>query len=82
MTRSSNVEPRFQARLFGGPADGCTVRLANLSARVAVHRNGAGALAGEVALADCPDVQADFVDIYELIEPIGPETPTYIPFKT
>jgi hypothetical protein len=78
MTTSSKTRRRFQARLFGGPADGCLVRLANLSARVAVYRNGAGASAKEPAFADHPAAEGGFVGYYELVEPLGPETPTYV----
>jgi hypothetical protein len=57
------------------------VQLRALSSEIAVYRNGAGASAEDPAFKESPEEIADFVGLYELVEPIGPETPVYISAK-
>lgn len=70
---------RFQAKLFGGQGDGATVRLSQLEPRISVYRNGgpAFAIAGHPASDEVNG--APLIGIYDLVGPIGPEVPIYVP---
>ena len=67
----------FRAQLFGGAGDGLRVDLQRLASTVVVYRNG-GRPFGLDEDASVPD-SAVTLGVYELVAPIGPETPTYVP---
>ena len=71
----------IRARLFGGIADGCTVELPTLSSEVFVHLDEQG----RAHAADPTDAQLAGREgggagstLYRLVNPAGPEEPTYV----
>jgi hypothetical protein len=67
-----------RAQLFRGRGDGLTVRLEALAPQITVFQNGgpAFAVAGRVAAGEHPE--AEMIGVYDLVEPLGPETPIYV----
>jgi len=69
---------RFRVQLFGGGADGCTIALAAMTPKIAVFRNGAQASARETKEPIEEAKEDAFAGFYELVEPVGSETPIYV----
>ena len=68
----------IRARLFGGIADGCTVELPTLSSEVFVHLDEQGrAHAADAEFAAQERGWAGST-LYRLVNPAGPEEPTYV----
>lgn len=69
---------RIRAQLLGGSAGGLTIELEDLPARISVYRNGGG----PVAVAGDPDASPHpghvLLGVYDLVGPVGPETPVYV----
>jgi hypothetical protein len=72
---------RFRAQLFGGRGNGLMIMLPQLSPTITVYRNG-----GE-PFVPCGDEHpsasagALLIGSYDLVEPVGPDTPVYIPSR-
>jgi hypothetical protein len=68
----------LRAELFGGRGGGMTIRLRVLDPQIAVFRNGGPPFA--LPPGDMPDAEshASYLGIYELVGPLGPETPVYV----
>jgi hypothetical protein len=56
-----------------------TVRLPRLEDRIKVFRNGGPAFG--LGVSDPEPAHAELVGVYELVGPVGPETPVYIPTR-
>lgn len=70
----SDGTPRFRAVLFGGEASGCIVELADFPPLIAVEL-----MDRDVVVVSVPTVVAGpMTNLYELVSPVGPETPTYV----
>jgi hypothetical protein len=65
-----------EAKLFGGVADGHTVELVDLSPEIAVFIDEAGTSAIDARLAERG--QGSPAGVYRLVNPHGPEVPTYV----
>ena len=68
---------RFRAQLFGGHGDGLIIELARLEPTIAVYRNGGAPFASDTVPE--PTGGARLLGNYELVGPVGPEIPVYIP---
>lgn len=76
-TTRTNSRGRFRARLFGGGGNGLVIQLSALAPRITVFQNGGPAFA--VAADDGAAVRdAHRLGGYELVGPLGPETPVYV----
>jgi hypothetical protein len=65
--------------LFGGNGDGLMIQLPRLDTRITVYRNGGPPFVVTDG-ADAPRLdEARVLGIYELVGPVGPETPVYVP---
>jgi hypothetical protein len=71
--------PRFRAQLFGGNGDGLVVDLPHLDATITVFRNGGPPFVLAADVEPGAEQDANLLGRYELVGPIGPETPVYIP---
>lgn len=69
----------FQARLFGGDGDGTTIWLDEFAPRISVYRNGGSAFGQPGDPAGDNADGAELIGIYDLVGPVGPETPIYVP---
>jgi hypothetical protein len=65
---------RFRAVLFGGEASGCTVELADFPPLIAVELTDRNVVVVSVPTV----VSGPMANLYELVSPVGPETPTYV----
>lgn len=64
-----------RAKLFGGVADGCSVELSSLSSEILVHVDEEGrAHAVDTSVGERPEPG---LSLYRLVNPTGPEEPTY-----
>jgi hypothetical protein len=68
---------RFRAQLFGGDASGLILELSALVPKITVFQNGGPAFA---LAADEGSAAGDARRLggYELVGPVGPETPVYV----
>lgn len=69
----SDGTTRFRAVLFGGEASGCTIELADLPQIIAVDLEDGGVVVSVPTVVSGP-----VSNLYELVGPVGPETPTYV----
>jgi hypothetical protein len=67
----------FRAQLFGGGASGLVIELSALLPRITVFQNGGPAFAVP-ADEGCAGGEARRLGGYELVGPVGPETPVYV----
>lgn len=70
-------ELKLRVQLLGGRAAGGTVTLTETAPTIHVFQNGGPpyAVPGD---AGAPDSERVALGTYELVGPIGPETPTYV----
>ena len=76
-TEAERSAGRFSARLFGGDASGALVELDELAPRISIYRNGGAPVAVE-GHQGAPGEEQMLLGTYELVEPVGPETPIYV----
>ena len=64
-----------RAKLLGGIADGCSVELSNLAPEILVHLDDQGrAHAAAASVTNRPEAGSS---LYRLVNPSGPDEPTY-----
>jgi hypothetical protein len=80
-TDATGGEARFRAQLFGGEGDGLIIGLEQLSSTITVYQNGGLPFAAEYQDEATAPADARRLGIYELVGPIGPDTPVYIPVR-
>jgi hypothetical protein len=68
----------LEAQLFGGRGDGLTIKVHGFAPQVTIFRNGGPpfAVSGVVEATDHPE--ATRLGVYELVGPVGPDTPVYV----
>jgi hypothetical protein len=67
----------FRAELLGGEGDGLRVEMADLHDVITVARNGGAPFVMDSSVAvDTGDIRS--LGRYELVGPIGPDTPVYV----
>jgi hypothetical protein len=68
-----------RAQLFGGHGSGLVLELPRLVPRISVYRNGGAPFAVPGDPTTAGREEPTLVGVYDLVEPVGPETPVYIP---
>jgi hypothetical protein len=68
----------FRAQLFGGLGNGLVIRLPSLAPSITVFQNGGAPFAVADTDQATPVEDARRLGEYELVGPLGPETPVYV----
>jgi hypothetical protein len=78
-TSRDALDPRaLRAELFGGRGGGLTIRLEKLDDQIAVFQNGGAPFSVPPGSEPEHGAGTSFLGIYELVGPLGPETPVYV----
>lgn len=73
---SGGLQFGFRAQLIGGPISGETVELPSFEPRICVYRNGGAPFA--LSPEATPPGDVALLGEYDIVEPLGPDTPTYV----
>lgn len=72
----TDFQPHFHAQLIGGPISGGRIEVPSLDPAIRVYQNGGLPFALPVEAKPPSDVA--FLGTYDMVGPIGPDTPTYV----
>jgi hypothetical protein len=72
----TEFQPQFHAQLIGGPFSGGKVEVPSLDSTIRVYQNGGHPFA--LPVEQKPPSDVSFLGTYDIVGPIGPDTPTYV----